>query len=702
PPQRRSATNQKKKKKGGCLGKIFIFGLVFLALAGTGAYFTRNWLANKALRIVGEELRKIGIHAEVGSIGYQPWRGLIVQDVVFFQSEKKEVEVLSVSDAACRFRPMELILGEPFSGVFTIEDGTIAFHSGGRKAAFEEIEADLLLKNEELEFKTLLAASSGLKLDVTGSLDLGGEGESDEDAPVFPDFAPLIDVMDMVEVKPRGKRPVLAIHLEPMQSEEADFPMVIDATLKGGAFSWKDVRVGAVDATAKVTPAVVAGDFPVDVKLDVSGSGLGWQAMNIGSTKLALELKAVGEGEKSSFAASVKGTGENCGWEKLVFDGIAVEAAYGSDGNVTFDSLVADGFGGKITSAGTLSLDSNRLVLKGLECTSDVIAMASAVDPGLGASLEMLEFSSPPEFSFSEAEVRLDDPLASQCNAKLLEPVNVTLDLDGAKLALTNVSLSASLSEGVLQIPDLTLNLLGGSGNAVIAIPLRGDDGPFVFDLTAAVDGVQVNEIAKLTNSEAEQYLEGDVRANYAGKAGASMADFAGGGELEINEAKLYKARFFGPLWDFLRRTATGLRGDQTQEVDMKYRLSENVFYADEMVLETALAKVLSQGSYDMGKDFLSIDVRANFKGPVGLATAVASHALEIRGEGPIDDVKFGMKNQFVGGVMKGGAAVVREGVGVAREGAEVIKDGAGAIRDRAGEAAEALRPRNILRRTRE
>ncbi|MEM0898057.1 MAG: hypothetical protein AAGJ79_14365, partial [Verrucomicrobiota bacterium] len=386
PPQRRHASNQKKKKKGGCLGKLLVSGFVILAIAGAGAYFTRNWLANKALRIVGEELRKIGIYAEVGSIGYQPWRGLIVRDVVFFQSEKKEVEVLSVSDAACNFRPMELILGEPFSGVFTIKHGVIAFHSGDRRASFEEIEADLLLKNEVLEFKSLLAEAGGLKLDVSGSLDLGGGEEGDEDSPIIPDFAPLIDVVEMIEVTPRGERPVLSFDLQPMQSEDAEFPMVVDATLKGSDFSWKDVEVGTVDAAAKVTPAVVAGEFPVDIKLDVSGTGLVWQAMAIGKTKLTLELKAVGEGEKSPFVASVKGTGEKCGWEKLVFDGISLDAGYRTDGNVAVDSLVADGFGGKITSEGTLSLESNRLVLERFECTSDVIAMASAVDPGLAAS----------------------------------------------------------------------------------------------------------------------------------------------------------------------------------------------------------------------------------------------------------------------------------------------------------------------------
>ncbi|MEM0898254.1 MAG: AsmA-like C-terminal region-containing protein, partial [Verrucomicrobiota bacterium] len=320
--------------------------------------------------------------------------------------------------------------------------------------------------------------------------------------------------------------------------------------------------------------------------------------------------------------------------------------------------------------------------------------------PGLAASMETIKFAVPPKFTFSEAEVRLDDPLASKCKAKLLEPVDVTLDLDGTSLALTKVDLSADLREGVLRIPDLTLELLGGNGSAVIGVPLQGE--PLLFDLDASVSGVQVREIAKLTNADAAEYLEGTVAANYAGKAGATTAEFNGGGALEINEAKLYKARFFGPLWDFLRRTATGLRGDQKQEVDLKYRLSENTLHADELILETALAQVLSKGSYDFDKDYISIDVRANFKGPVGLATAVASKALEIHGEGPMDDVKFGMKNQIVGGVVKGGAAVVREGVGVAREGAEVIKDGAGAIRDRAGDAAETLRPRNLLNRSRE
>ena len=65
----------------------------------------------------------------------------------------------------------------------------------------------------------------------------------------------------------------------------------------------------------------------------------------------------------------------------------------------------------------------------------------------------------------------------------------------------------------------------------------------------------------------------------------------------------------------------------------------------DDLEIVSKTTRIRARGKIDAVANRSEFDVTANFRGPVGLATSIVAKILEIRGEGPVNNMEYRLRN---------------------------------------------------------
>jgi hypothetical protein len=133
---------------------------------------------------------------------------------------------------------------------------------------------------------------------------------------------------------------------------------------------------------------------------------------------------------------------------------------------------------------------------------------------------------------------------------------------------------------------------------------------------------------------------------------------------LSIREAEFYRVPLFGPLNIVFDQLTPGFARDVATSLTSHYRINRGTLHIENLKLESTLTLIDAQGTIDLARQYASLTAKAKLRGIAGIATFLVSSLLEMRGEGPVDDVRWKLDHLPGDGRLMEDAADVLKGTG--------------------------------------
>jgi hypothetical protein len=250
-----------------------------------------------------------------------------------------------------------------------------------------------------------------------------------------------------------------------------------------------------------------------------------------------------------------------------------------------------------------------------------------------------------------------------------LQKPGFTLDVKDGEVVIRGFK--AGLWNGALNLPETRLNLPDGSAKPQFQTQVTLSDAR----LEAVMSGFGTS-----------LGMPGVVHLDWKGAGGFDLPSIKGGGTLAIHQAEFYRIPLLGPLHLVFDKLTPGFGRDVASTLTASHRISDNVFFVNDMKLESKFTRIDADGTVNLASQYAKMAANAKLQGIIGLSTALLSALLEVEGEGPVSDVKWKLKN-IPGMEMIGGAAKAAGQTG------EVVLDGAtSVVKGTAGVATEAVK----------
>lgn len=275
------AEEKAPRKKAGCwtmFTSFFFFAslLVFLlvAVAGFVAWTKIDGIRGDLEGRARTELANRGIYFDYETWKYEFPRGLVLENVKLYQTEKKEQMVVSASNFGLNVDFVGLARGaaQSKSGEVTFDDSAISLYQDGKLlTTLTEVDGEILASNEKVEFERFSTIINGLRVEVSGLLELGGEAkkpasqpegeakEAEQASSLAMDFSPLQKLAEIPAFEAEGDPPVLSVEFAASKSEG---PTELRGTLNGTNFSWKGIPFTMVSAIGVYDPVLGVANVP--------------------------------------------------------------------------------------------------------------------------------------------------------------------------------------------------------------------------------------------------------------------------------------------------------------------------------------------------------------------------------------------------------------------------------------------------------
>jgi len=201
------------------------------------------------------------------------------------------------------------------------------------------------------------------------------------------------------------------------------------------------------------------------------------------------------------------------------------------------------------------------------------------------------------------------------------------------------------------------------------------------FEGDVAISGVDTP--AMMTSLGESSVLPGKLSATFSGGGGLALEQIRGGGTVNLRNAAFYRIPLLGPLTLVFDKIAPGFARDTASDLDARYSIANGVVTLHHADLKSKLTEVSAQGRVDLVKQYGDLQGKAKLRGIVGLSTALLSELLTVEGKGPLNDMRWSLKNlpgvaEITGAAGKVGGAVT-----------DVVKDVGGAAGKATGTAVK-------------
>ena len=242
-----------------------------------------------------------------------------------------------------------------------------------------------------------------------------------------------------------------------------------------------------------------------------------------------------------------------------------------------------------------------------------------------------------------------------------------------------------------MSIDDFKAGLWGGHLTVPAStIQLGEGDAPTTFQTQATLSDASMQAISKDFGSGANQ--PGVVDVNWKGGGGFNLPSIAGAGSLSIKQAEFYRVPLLGPLHLVFDRITPGFGRDVASSLTARHSLGNGVLSIRNLNLDSKFTRVEANGDVNLERNHAHLTAQAKLQGIVGLATGLLSALLEVEGDGPINDVKWTLKNP-AGALVKGAGEVIGKTGGAVLNGTETaVKVGGSAAAGTVKEAGKAVK----------
>jgi hypothetical protein len=570
------------RKKAGCwtvFATFFFFAsmLLLVVLGGAAAFaWTKFGDFEKEITTVATtQLEEQGIHLDYGSWSYEFPRGVVFDEVTFYDDATKARPAIKISGLGVNVDFLSLAKnpGELGGAEFSVSDSKVTlFQKGELFAEIEGVDGEILVDASTIKVERLDAKVGGLRVSLDGVVRLpdkatnvaaapAGESAPEGTAKASPlaslDFSGFRALQPWLGLEGTGSQPpLLALSFE-MDAKEPDLA-TIEGTLGGSNLKWRGIELKSLAASFRIDPKTGELRFP------------------------------------------------------------NVQMGYG-------DGLVSAVF--------AIDMSAQKLRIESLQSTVDPIALLTAYDSTWADKFKSVRFADAPT-----VQIVGEMPLGDLANADLkirYEHRQGFTYLDGAReLPISDIRGLFDYDRGALETNDAAGNLFGGQLYLNGATNLIREKHPFTGLIE--ITGMDLKKASGWFGEDGAG-LDGRLNLTFRGTGNAEIASINGGGNLRIEEASLPGFPAIGPAQELIGKVVPAFAFKGSGTVTGAYILESGVLVTSDLTVRNSGARLVTNGNVNLASKATTFVVTADLEPVLAAATGLKDKSIQIEGSGPLD-----------------------------------------------------------------
>ncbi|MCB1237130.1 MAG: hypothetical protein KDM91_18835, partial [Verrucomicrobiae bacterium] len=575
--------NRRLRRRGGWFGRLvrvaFVLALLFVAAAAIGIWFGRHWLIAEGQGRLRAQMERNGLFVEYGEATWRFPRGLVIQDVRFFQNESRDKLLFTVSDLGIVFDAVGAMRDRSTRDVasqVTLRDATLVFFREGEEVGrVTGARGDFLGSRERIEVERFEGKVGGLQVDLNGTV-LQRRGEKKPD--------------DGSETNPS------ADEKDPKRRRTPDF-----------SFFEKVNGWTAIEGSGE--PPRLRGKFQADPK---------------GEDKFRIEGDL---------------TGRDFAWKGVHVDSFSSDFSFSdAEKHLRLDGFTLVHRGRLVRTDADFDLPGHTVELARFSSSADLLAIAIEANPGLADKVSGFDLVDAPEIR-GRGRIAFDDFWRSDFVADYAHWSGLVVKWEnGAReLPIRGLKGRLAVKDGAISTEGFEARIFDGP------VKVKGTaffgDASFLWNGRVEADGVPMNSVARFFGGKPDGFA-GSLTGWYEGKLTADHAGWDGKGAFSIAEGKLYSIPLFGAVKDTFASVAPVFGTRKGSRFDGAFTIAGGVVRTDDLVVANDGTRVTAEGELNLNTMETRFTAKGNLEGPLGAVTGLLSAVLEVEGSGPVSDLK--------------------------------------------------------------
>jgi hypothetical protein len=375
---------------------------------------------------------------------------------------------------------------------------------------------------------------------------------------------------------------------------------------------------------------------------------------------LGVDFHSRADGGAADLAISLNG--RKFGWRGQEWDSAEASAKTVIGGNpapVVIDHIRIGHAGktGEIT--GTHDSTSGRLSIDKLDCGLDLLALVRAFAPDEVAALENMSATGDWRLQ-GEGVFAFNKPAESRWNGTVALNGDFAYASGKTSVSLRNPAFGLGLEGTTWSVSAFNAGLWDGD----LVMPMTRIEQPdgetaARFETRITLDGASLQSVMSSFGNSQKQ--PGTVRMDWNGGGGFALDSIKGSGSLGISGAEFFRIPLLGPLHLVFDRIAPGFGKDVASSLTSDHSLSDGILGIHNLHLESKLARIDARGTVDLETNHAHLTAKAKMQGLAGTATALLSSLLEVEGSGPVNDMRWRLKNMPDADIITGAAKTLEK-----------------------------------------
>lgn len=408
-----------------------------------------------------------------------------------------------------------------------------------------------------------------------------------------------------------------------------------------------------------------------------------WADFTGGSNRPTLQVSALTVKDSPGLLVTASLLGKSIYWRGVPLSGIALdlEWASGPPASPLFIrrlSMNPDSTSDKVDAS--LNLETQVLDIRAFDVQLDLFQLTRATLPKESrAGLDMLKTTGLIRLQASgQAPLAAFEKAALQ--GRIDGPDRLVVDLgEGRSIPVEKPGGDWSLRGNSVTITGHTAGLWGGQVSTK-SMHIDWSEAPR-FEGDSTITGVDTP--AMMTSLGQSSVLPGKLSTTFQGGGGLALDQITGSGTVSVKNAAFYRVPLLGPLSVVFDKIAPGFARDTASDLDAQFSITRGIVTLHKAALQSKLTEVTAEGKVDLVQQRGDLVGKAKLRGIVGLPTVLLSELLAVEGSGPLNDMRWSLKNapgmaEITGAVGKAGGAVT-----------DVVKDVGGAAGKATGTAVK-------------
>ncbi len=330
-------------------------------------------------------------------------------------------------------------------------------------------------------------------------------------------------------------------------------------------------------------------------------------------------------------------SGKAFSWDGVPLDSLTADyrSEWGEANALTLDfpSVKAVYKGGPLDVKGKYDVTDQVLTLDSLDSKVDLLDLTATFTQKPAPS--NVTFVSPPHIKMSGV-LPVQAPDQANLKGSAQSTGDVVVSMGEKNLKISNLQTDFTLKDGVLGLPNLSCQTLGGQGNLIATLT------PFAkaltFDGTVTVSNLSLQQITNFAGAGGNR--KGLVSGAFQGKGQPDLAKLNGGGNLSITNSELLSVPIFRKLGDIVKVISVGTL-DKGANANATYTLNEGILNSNDIKVASGLLTIDGSSEVDFNQSYVNSAKAVIKAGPGGLISQLSGQTIEVEGAGPFDDFKW-------------------------------------------------------------